>query len=647
MPSLVTTGAAFCYALPFLLVFLVVSTGIGWALLRFLGVSDHSSVAERLLIALLLGAAALQFVPFSLGAAGVLSTTSVRSALAVVLLLALPGAWAAFRAARLAARSFVRPPTWVWVWGLALLPGLVVALLLALTPTLDPDGLGYHLTVPKRWLEAGSLRYLPTYPYSNTPMGVEMLFMSGMAVAGDTAAKCIHFALGIGGAVGLYLTGKRLGGRPVGMLAVAAYLFGPMGVGVLLGWAYLEGATSAVLVGATLAWVIWFQERDRAWLRCGVLLAGFAVSFKLTAGLFPVALAALTITTLLHEARTSGSKATSAVLSLLPLVPLLALPVLPWLVRSAIVTGNPVFPMGAQWIPSRDFSGPLAAKFEHYNRYMVWGINLGPSWDLERRRKFFNGIALAVLACGGLVAWRQRTFMARATAWVALGTVLVQLGAAGLYKRYWIPVFSVFQLLAIAMFARELSARWARSAILAVTALGSLFQARQSLKSVDMDALGLLRTALGVESQREFATRHDALFPIYEFANSQLSSSAGVMMSEYCGGFYLDRASFCADITQEALRYTDFSTFVGDLRRLGITHAIAPRAWAELGSKPRMEGGNVSMLVREQEHAQVSVLLRDHARLLVAADNQGLYALDLGSLPQRAPERPNASEASE
>jgi len=417
------------------------------------------------------------------------------------------------------------------------------------------------------------------------------------------------------------------------MLAVAAFLFGPMGVGVLLGWAYLEGATSAMLIGATLAWVIWFQERDRAWLRCAVLLAGLAVSFKLTAGLFPVALAALTIVTLVHEAREARASAVSAVLSLVPLLPLLVLPVLPWLVRSALVTGNPVFPMGAQWIPSRDFSGPLAAKFEHYNRYMVWGINLPPSWDLDRRRKFFNGVALALLAGGGLVAWRQRTFMTRATACVVLGTALVQLGAAGLYKRYWIPVFSVFQILAIAMFARELLARWARNAILLITGLGSLFQARQSLKSVEMDASGLLRTAIGIEPQHEFALRHDPLFPIYEYANNRLPQSAGLMMSQYCGGFYLDRNSFCADITQEALRYADFPTFVADLRKLGITHAIAPRSWAELGSKPTMEGGNVSMLVREQEHAQVSVLLREHARLLVAADNQGLYALDFSLLP--------------
>jgi hypothetical protein len=104
-------------------------------------------------------------------------------------------------------------------------------------------------------------------------------------------------------------------------------------------------------------------------------------------------------------------------------------------------------------------------------------------------------------------------------------------------------------------------------------------------------------------------------------------------MSQYCGGFYLDRSTYCADITQESLRYTDLATCVSDLRHLGITHAIAPRFWALPGSKPTMEGGNVSMLVREGEHACISELIRNHARLLFAAGDQGLYAFSLDSLP--------------
>ena len=632
MPSLVTTGAAALYAPVFVVAFLIVSAGIGRRLSRWLALSERASVSERIVVATLLGAGALQFVPFALGTFGALGVGSVRLALSLVALLSVPDAWSTISEAHAAWRTREAPPRWLLLWLIALLPGLFVALLLALTPTLDPDGLGYHLTVPKRWLHSGWLGYLPTYPYSNTPMGVEMLFLNGLAVAGDTGAKLIHFALGLLGAWGLYLAGKRLAGPPLAALATTVLLYGPFGVGPLLGWAYLEGATSAALIGSGLCWLIWFQTRERGWLRGAVVLAGLGTSFKLTAGLFPVALGALTLLTLWQEAKQQQQAVLPKFASVLPLLPLLALPVLPWLVRSALETGNPLFPMGAQWIPSRGLSPAMSAKFDSYNRYMVWGIHLSEAWTLERRKLFFFALVAGLGLTGALIAWRQRSFMTRSTAWVVLGTLLVQMLAAGLYKRYWIPVLSIFQLPILALFANQLAARWVRPALVGVAFLGSLFQARQGLKTVDNDVGGLVKTALGVEAQTAYLARHLALFPLYELANRDLPSASGVVMSQYCGGFYLDRSTFCADIAQESLRFDTWDNFVADVHRLGITHIIAPRFWAEPGSKPAMEGGNVSMLVREREHACIGQLMRAHSRLLLAADDQGLYAVDTSSL---------------
>jgi hypothetical protein len=628
MPSLVTTGAAVLQAPVFVIAFLIVSAGVGRRILRWLSLAETTLFAERLAIAVILGAALLQIVPFTLGVVGIVTVSTLRIALGLAALVAAPDAWSTLKAARTAFQNRAPVPGWIWVWLATLLPGLLIALLLALTPTLDPDGLGYHLTVPKRWLEQGALGYLPTYPYSNTPMGVEMLFMNGMAVAGDTAAKSIHFVLGLTGACALYLAGKRLAGRPVAVLATTAFLYGPLGVGPLLGWAYLEGITSAALISSGLAWLIWYQERDRAWLRCAALLAGAGVSFKITAALFPVALGVLTLITLCSEARKERRSLLPELVSILRLLPLIILPVLPWLVRSAIVTGNPLFPMGAQWIPSRDFSAALSKKFDSYNRYMVWGINLSQEWTLARRKLFFAAITGALALCGGFIALRQRSFVARSTAWVVLGTLLIQLLAAGLYKRYWIPVLSVFQLPLLALFARQLSADWLRGPLIGLSALLSLFQARQGLKTIDNDAAGLLKTALGLEAQNAYVARHLTLFPLYELANRDLPATAGIVMSQYCGGFYLDRRTFCADITQESLRFDTREHFLTDLRKLGITHVLAPRFWAEIDSKPAMEGGNVSMLVREREHACISELMREHSHLLKAAGDQGLYAVD-------------------
>ncbi|MDF3068173.1 MAG: 4-amino-4-deoxy-L-arabinose transferase and related glycosyltransferase of family-like protein [Polyangiaceae bacterium] len=600
-----------------------------------MGVGADVSAFERGALALALGAGLLQVVCLALGVFGALTTTNVRLLSGVVAVAAAFDAWAVIRRAR-ATWTLLGTPAWLGAWLLALLPGLLLALLSALTPTVDPDGMGYHLTVPKRWLAAGSLEYLPTYPYSNTPMGVEMLFTLGLSWAGDAAAKLIHFLMGLGAALSLYAAAKRLASGVLPALAVTLLLFGPFGVASLMGWAYVEAATACMLVASGLAWLIWYQGRAAALLRLSGLLAGIGVSFKMTAALLPVALFALTLLLLVREAREQGKPVASIAKLLLPMVACVALPVLPWFARSAIVTGNPFFPMFASLIPSRDFTALQSKQFDQYNRYMVWGVGSGGSWGLGLRKAIL-GCALAGLALPGVViAWRQRTYVARCTVLVVLVTLLVQLAAAGLYKRYWIPLLAIAVLPMLLLLERWLRAAWAGKALVVVTALLSLIAGKQILSSVNGDVAGLLKTSLGLQQQSAFLQQQLPLMPLYQAVNRDAPADAGVMLAAYCSGFYIDRATFCADIVQSSLRYSSWDEFKSDVVRLGITHVIAPRSWEEprpeSDTPPPLQVGNTSYLIREQEHLMVGRAIREHGRLLLPAADQGLYALDVERL---------------
>jgi hypothetical protein len=635
MPWLATSGPAALYATAFVTLFMIVSVAIGRRILLWLGVGSKATLAERAVIAISIGAGVLQFLPFALGTLRVLGVSSVRIGSLIVALLAAPDAWAVSRTALARLKTMARPSSYMIGWLVALAPGLVVALLLAMTPTLDPDGLGYHLTVPKRWLAMGSLGYLPTYPYSNAPMGVEMLFTIGLAWGGDSAAKIIHYALGITGAFGLYAAGKRLGSATLGSLAVVAFLFGPFGVGSLLGFAYLEGATSCALIAAGLAWLVWFREREPNWLKVAGLLAGVSVSFKLTAALFPVALGALTAAIVAREAREEGRSWWSGLSAIFPLAPWVVLPVVPWLVRSTIVTGNPVFPMFAQIIPSRDFSPALSKSFDQYNRYMTWGIAAGASWSLGLRKMMLAGVAAVILVAGAVGYRIAKSFQARATVVVLFGTMLVQVVAAGIYKRYWVPILAILELPLLFPIATRLRGAWVNPSVIVLTGALSLVQARQSVKGINGGLSEVAKTALGVEDQQTYLRDQIPLFPLYEQVNRELAPDAGIMLAVYCGGFYIDRSTYCVDIVQESVRVGDWQQFTADLRRLGITHVLAPRDWEApmpTDEPTKLEVGNVSMLIRPQEHNMVGQILRAHSRRLASAGDQGLYAIDLAGL---------------
>ncbi len=583
------------------------------------------------MLALALGAGALAQVPFLLGVTGYLSVANVRLACCALALLFVLDARAVLQRVWLASSKVSRPPIWFSGWLLALFPGLFLTLLSALTPTIDPDGLSYHLTVPKRWLAMGSLGYLPTYPYSNTPMGVEMLFTLGLAWAGDVAAKLVEFSLGIAAALGLYAAARRVTAGVLPALGVTLLLYGPFGIASLMGWAYVEAATAGALVGAGLAWVVWHQTRDSAFLRVAGLLAGIGASFKITAALVPVALGALTLLLLVREQREQGKPAGPSVKLLLTLVPFVALPVLPWLVRSAIVTGNPFFPMFAQIVPSRDLTAIQSAQFDQYNRYLVWGVGSGAGWGLGIRKAILAGVAGLIALAGAAIFRRQRSFPMRALTLVVLFTVLLQLAAAGLYKRYWTPLFALIEIPMLLLLLPWAQARWARVPLVVLTAVLSLIGAKQQLGAANGDAASLLKTSFGFQGQHDYLRRQLPLLPLYEQLNRDAPANAGVVLAGYCGGFYIDRATFCADIVQSSLRVTSWQDFTLDLRRLGVTHVIAPRDWLvplpTSGSPPPVEVGNTSYLIRHQERIMIGRLLRDHSRLLASASDQGLFLL--------------------
>ncbi|HEY0468771.1 MAG TPA: glycosyltransferase family 39 protein, partial [Polyangiaceae bacterium] len=515
-----------------------------------------------------------------------------------------------------------------------------VAALLAATPTVDPDGLGYHLTVPKLWLQSGSLGYLPTYPYSNTPMGVEMLYTIALACVGDAGAKALHFSFGVLGAFGLYLAGKRLRSSLLGSAAVALYLVGPVAVVTLFGCAYLEGITTCAMSASTLAWLIWFQTRKPSWLPVAFALAGIGVSFKITAALFPIALGALTLATLADPARREGKLRLSSLPIPWQVYPLTLLPVAPWLLRSALVTGNPVFPLFARLIPTRDLSPVLSKQFDDYNRYLLWATRFGAHWTIGQRKLILVGVALIAIVLATWLFLRLRQYMARALVLVMLGTVLAQLAAVGLYARYWIPSFALMALPILLALADRIrfSERSAWTLLVAATGLGSLYQVRQGLSTVSGDVRGLIGTALGLESQRSFLLRHLPLYPLYERANL-LPPESKILLSTYCGGFYVDRTTYCAESVQDSLRLTAWNYFMADVTRLGATHVFAPTHLlsavqaGQFATRTTVAPGqgSVSEIYRAQQNEFVGRLLNDHGKLLATATDTSLYEVDLNA----------------
>lgn len=613
---------------PFVLWLVWLGTAIGFRLLLALRTPvERVSALERGVLSCAVGLGLLQFLPFALGMSGHLTRTAIW-----VGLLALTAVFARdmARVARGVWRATRRPrpplPGWIRIGLVILAIPLAVAFLQALCPPTDPDGVGYHLTAPRRWLEAGSLRYLPTLWHSNSPMGVEMLYTIALATWSGTAAKLIHYALGLLALLAIYLLGRRVHSPAVGFAAAAIWLRTvpkdhPL---IFFTWANVDLGIVLEMVCAALAYLVWRREGGRGWLVCAALCAGFAASFKLTGAFVGVALGALVMVELGRRGapmrRAAGIGAGFVALALLPL--------LPWLWKVWAQTGNPVYPLLSNLFPTRDWSAETARAFDAY--FKLWAYDWQPavSWG-PAARQVARVAALAATAALGIAlawCWRGRD-LSRLAALAAILTIFGILGT-GLNIRLLLPMFALACVLLCAGFATILARnRLAQGLLLALLAFNGAVYVRKSFPNPKIAAA----VASGVMTRAEYLDRYTMIGPIWDYVNAQPRQDGAALVAALnathgpIGGLqlYCDRDCYVTDAYLQGRIHLDtWQQFVDDVRGLRVAYLVVP----ERVPSPRI-GPDSAAARNELPFARR--LEEQYGRLLLTSGDFRLYRLEV------------------
>jgi len=338
------------------LAFLLVASSAGYWLLRKLAPPGLSEL-ENVLFASALGLGQMAYLAFGLGLSGLLYPAALDGLVIATAFLTEPD----LRQLTGLLRSLIRGlrawlksgpplrPASVAVMGLIALSALIHAL----GPAWDYDGLMYHLPGPTYFL--ANHRILPNLEnwYVNGPFTVEMLFTYGLAHGDVVFAKLIHYALGW-----LYVTSaaavarRWLGTREAWLSAVIL-----MGIPTLPIWAafaYIDLGWASFEFLAAGAALVWWQTGSRRWLILSGLLAGLAMGSKYT-GL--AGFAALSGLVVVLGWRTGVRRLLGSVSLFAGAAVVVALP---WYLKNWLWFGNPVYPL-----------------------YLG-----GPGWDAERLRLY-------------------------------------------------------------------------------------------------------------------------------------------------------------------------------------------------------------------------------------------------------------------
>ncbi|MBK5293519.1 MAG: glycosyltransferase family 39 protein [Acidobacteriia bacterium] len=504
-------GAAFTYA---------VSLSLGRLLFQKLRLRLYRQ--EETPLAFVCGSACLSFILFILAASQLLYK-GVLLALGVAVLLT---AWRmrAFHSDAPSLPGLPRRTLWLYLPVAALFTTL--GFLHAMAPEMSPDGSTYHLGLVARYYRERGFSFLTTNMYANLSQGVEMLFLYAYAFGKHSASALVHFSFFLTLPF-LILNYARRCGMPTAGMAAALFVFLSPVVAIDGASAYNDVAVAAILFAVFYLVQIWDESRSNALLIPIGMTAGFAFASKYTA--FPA---------LVYVAGYLIWR-TRALRPLL-IVSVCALAMFaPWLIKNAIVAGNPVSPFFNQVFPNPN----VHISFEKgYVESMRNYPGLASRWDIPLevtvRGHLLCGLLgplflLAPIALLSLTRQEGRRLLA---AGLCFGAVYY----TNIGTRFLIPPLPYVALAMAMAFARAPALLAVLVLLHALSAWPPLMKKYCATYAWRLDRL-LYKQALRIETEDQFLTRTWPNYAVARMIERLTPPGANVLTFNQTGDAYTTR----------------------------------------------------------------------------------------------------------
>ena len=589
--------------------------GVGATTLRVIGVLEGLRRGERLPWSFALGIGSLGWITFFPAAFGLIAPLH----LAILCLACASGLYFLFRAGFLP-QDMPDLDRTGWILFAAVAIALAFDLLEGVSPPADADSLAYHFALPKQFLAAGRLEFVPRAADGAAPMLLHMTYLIALGLGGETTLTLWAMVSGWMPALLVFALSRRHLDFNWSLSVALIFLTTPA---VLYGGGSGQMETRLALFALCAAFAVGDALRSGG-IRYVVLagmFAGFFGGAKFTGLIF---IAACGAALLLGRRRVTHG----AVFGVIALVAGVQ-----WYFWNWIHTGDPLFPLlyaqlgvtdGTLWNATQDSyfrasyfgsEAPVSRSPLNLLTYPFWATLSGnTAFESSRTGLGPYGLLILPFALAGLWKYRRRLL----TSELAVPALVVTLFYAVWFftgssqrVRHLLPIHPV-ALICLTVAAQ----RWVAKTDLgrpagAVVILVVLTQ----LAGHGVYTLNYARHVISGETRETFLRRSVLLYDAMAWVNKNLSGNDKILTVERQLVYLANIPVYYSHMATEALienypKASDQVKFYGQLRRLGITHLLARAKQLESGDKAPTSGYKAlrNMLVRARCMEPVKIL---------------------------------------
>ncbi len=471
----------------------------------------------------------------------------------------------------------------------------------ALVPPYSWDAQVYHLTIPKLYLLDHGIHYIPLNIYSNMPLNIDMLFLLGMGAGNDVVAKLLHYVLGLLVCVALYGFSRQYFVERVGLLASLLFVVHPM-VNYEFGIAFIDVGMGFFFVLMVWSFIELLRGGQTQWAVIMGLFGGALLGSKYT-GTLGVLSVLVTFLVILGVTKVRSGKKNEGILIAEATIQrkwiltgafllVSAVLVLPWLIKSLIYTGNPVYPLLYGLFDGREWTATMAQQLIDWQHNIGQGRNVvdylllpwrvfmesGPGY-LHFAGKL-SSLPFVTLPLAFLVVWRNQSIRILLGIF-AIFFILWALGAQQV--RFLIPGLPLLGIIAAVgiEWVRDRGLRVLYGLLIALIVIISVMTlAWQREEPIAPTMHDHLRVILGEETRDAFLRPRVRSYGCFRHLDTIASPGDRILflfenMGYYCNFPYLAdgmfEASYFVDL---AVRCGTPEAFADALHALGVSYVL-------------------------------------------------------------------------
>ncbi|MCH8004327.1 MAG: glycosyltransferase family 39 protein [Nanoarchaeota archaeon] len=577
----------------FILVALV-AVALGQRILRLVGIKSESFL-ERFIFSFPLGLVILAYTAFFLGVTGLLFKSIFISILLLLFILLIKDIikiiLILFQFVKNIKKT-IKKLRFNFFTILLLFLSLFVILnfIISFSPPWNHDSLAYHLAVPKIYIENHKIIYIPHIFFSNLPSLIDMISMVGLLLSSSILSHLFAYALSVTLVLAIFSFCKNFFNTRIAILASLIFYSFPMVI-EFVSTAYIDIQLALFVFLSIYGLFMHFHSKKNSWLYLSAIFIGFAISSKTLGVLAFVGIIILLVYNLFLRLAKNKINFQDVFFKILVFCLIAFIITMPWLVKSYVFTGNPVWPFfndffgGNYWDKEHQEFGKnelLGRELSIVNYIRLpWDLHVQivqweDDFNLLRDRNIHEGERLGPFFLTFLPFYfffRKKNKILNALfffifIYITLWFFIANVGRYLLYAAPLIAVISAYVI--IELFKNRYLSKILKILLIFTFSFNLIIWFGGNTKD--------LVVALGFESEDSFYDRQAPIYKPSKFINSNLPENSKILLFRDVKGFFLERDYVWSNPTTQVYinysKYKNEKDYYEDLKKLGITHIM-------------------------------------------------------------------------